>query len=455
MRLLVASLILVTLATLIGFGWALDLLFVRTAPTTEVTDITDWSGTGRKLAHTLDRMESTDDFISNWPADTPIQLIPSDDFPLPEEMRQSFAAGQPLTLESDNGVSVHHYLSMKKQVLVIGPTRLPAEDSRVALLFTAAFYIGVLLLLLFWIYPLIRRLLSLEQSARQFGQGDLSARVSRHGVSYIGQIEREFNRMANRIQTLVADNKLLSSAVSHELRTPIARLRFGIDALSDTADVSTCDKYISRISSDIELMEKLVNSLLHYAKLDNQLNDAERTAVDLQALIPECLLQYGDEPVDVGFVVEGRVGESRIGKSKVDESGTDESAREHRLNGDRSREGCIISGNADYIAMLINNLISNAMKYAESRVQIRLYRSTGKIHLDVADDGPGIEPDKRKEILKPFQRLGDSRQNGYGLGLAIVARIASAHEATLDVGRDRTLGGAVFFLAFPKVTDEH
>ncbi len=430
MRLLAASLILVTFVTLIGFGWALDVLFVRATPAGQVTEVTDWSGVAGKLAITLDKIDFSEEFVSRWPADTPLQLIPMAEFPLPAQVRNSFFAGDPLILESDSGISVHYYLPKKQEVLVLGPTPVYAEDSHLPILFTSIFYAGVLLLLLFWIYPLIKRLLALERSARQFGLGDLSERVSQKGVSYIGQIEREFNHMANRIQTLVADNKLLSSAVSHELRTPIARLRFGIDALSDTEDSATRDKYIDRISSDIELMEKLVNSLLNYARLDNQLHDARRSHIDLGALLDECLVQFRDEKVAIQFTSDCG-DKSSVGK-------------------DNTRESCIVTGNADYLAMLFNNVITNAIKYADNQVEVSLYRSVDSIHLRIADDGPGIAPEMRTEILKPFQRIAEGSQSGYGLGLAIVARIARSHDVTLDVNNDDALGGAVFKLTFPK-----
>lgn len=431
MRLLVASLILVTFVTLIGFGWALDVLFIRATTADPPSEVTDWSGVGGKLAVTLDKLESSEEFVANWPTDTPLQLIAADEFPLPVEMRDSFLSGEPLTLESENGISVHYYLPKRKEVLVLGPTPARLEDSHLPMLFTSIFYAGVLVLLLFWIYPLIKRLLSLEQSARQLGQGDLSTRVSQKGVSYIGQIEREFNRMANRIQTLVADNRLLSSAVSHELRTPIARLRFGIDTLSDTEEPATREKYINRISADIELMEKLVNSLLNYARLDNQLNDAKRSSIDLRALLSECIAQFDDEIIVLQFVGD-----------RADEKA--------RTGDDHTPESCSVDGNADYLAMLFNNLIANAMKYASSRVQVSLYQSVDNIHLRVADDGPGIEADKYKEVMKPFQRVASGSQSGYGLGLAIVSRIAEAHDASLELGRDQRLGGAVFTVVFPK-----
>jgi two-component system OmpR family sensor kinase len=430
MRLLVASLILVTFATLIGFGWALDVLFVKALPADEDADITAWSVVARQLSTTLDQGDISDAFVEQWPGSPPLELIPLQEFPLPAEMRNDFIDGEPLVLGSEDGLSVHYFLPAKNAVLILGPVPPQLEDTHWPMIFTAIFYVGVLLLLLFWITPLVKRLLSLEQSARQFGRGDLNARVSRKGVSYIGPIEREFNRMAGRIQSLVADNKLLSSAVSHELRTPIARLRFGVDALSDTRNPATREKYIQRISSDLNLMERLVNSLLSYAKLDNQLNDASRQPVDLQLLLEECLPQYRDERVSICYDSGWQTG-------SVAEPATDSKPPRY-----------VVVGNADHLAMLVNNLLGNAVKYGNDEARVALQQTADTIVFSVADDGPGIAPHKRSEVLQPFQRLDGNRQEGYGLGLAIVARIAEAHDATVVVDTDASLGGAIVTVSF-------
>ena len=196
--------------------------------------------------------------------------------------------------------------------------------------------------------------------------------------------------------------------------------------------MATRDKYINRISSDIELMERLVNSLLGYARLDNQLHDARHSHIDLRALLDECLVQFRDDSIVVHF--------------------TSDCGDENTVSGDNTRESCIVMGNADYLAMLFNNLVSNALKYADREVQVSLSRTASNIHLRIADDGPGIAPEMRAEIFKPFQRVAEGSQSGYGLGLAIVSRIARPHDVGLDVSNDDSLGGAVFELTFSKVS---
>lgn len=72
------------------------------------------------------------------------------------------------------------------------------------------------------------------------------------------------------------------------------------------------------------------------------------------------------------------------------------------------------------------------------------------IHLAVADDGQGIPVGKRVDIFEPFQRIDTGSQSGYGLGLAIVSRIARAHDASVEVNTDASLGGAVFKVVIPQ-----
>ena len=126
---------------------------------------------------------------------------------------------------------------------------------------------------------------ALTTAAKAFGEGRLDQRVQTHRHSYLHDIECEFNNMAKRIQNLVADNKLLSSAVSHDLRTPLARLRFGIDALDETGDEQTRKQYLERISADLTSMEQLVEVLLEYARLDKELADLPLQNIDIVSLI--------------------------------------------------------------------------------------------------------------------------------------------------------------------------
>jgi signal transduction histidine kinase len=182
---------------------------------------------------------------------------------------------------------VNQLLPSLQQVLTLSvPQQTKQEDNltlQVAL--TTVFYAGILLCVFIWLYPLIKRLRLLRSTAKNFGEGDFSKRIHISYTSYIVDIDNEFNRMAEKIETLVEDNKLLSNAVSHDLRTPLARLRFGIEALNETNNPENKEKYIRHLSQDIQEMENLVDVLLNYARLEQKMIKVEHLPQSLNIII--------------------------------------------------------------------------------------------------------------------------------------------------------------------------
>ncbi|MEM7257155.1 MAG: sensor histidine kinase, partial [Pseudomonadota bacterium] len=105
------------------------------------------------------------------------------------------------------------------------------------------------------------------------------------------------------------------------------------------------------------------------------------------------------------------------------------------------------NGAIEHLATVFNNLIQNATDHAKSKLLIVITRANGTIDIAFNDDGPGIPEHMRTELLKPFQR-GTQNNSGYGLGLAVVERIAKHHNATLTITDSTRLGGANMTLRF-------
>src|SRR5690606_35303392 len=102
--------------------------------------------------------------------------------------------------------------------------------------------------------------------------------------------------------------------------------------------------------------------------------------------------------------------------------------------------------------LALSNLLVNAARYAAKRIRIEFDARDDVYTLAVEDDGPGIPEDRRSEVFKAFARLDDSRSRGtggYGLGLAIVARIAALHGGEARAAPS-SLGGARIVIAWPK-----
>jgi len=421
-RRLSVSLLIVVLLSTIGLGWAIDRLFDGLVKH-EADSLQLYRDVGSDLVGSVSSALELGKIVSAWPDSNPItlRLISAQELALPSELEQQLNVGEPLVLESESDVSLFFAIPNSSQVLSLSPPKIESETP-IRVMLTMLFYGGMISLVLLWIYPLARRLLALGRSARAFGEGQLDKRVATHQRSFLYGIESEFNSMAQRIQSLVADNKMLASAVSHDLRTPLARLRFGIDLLDEAKDEEVRTEYQLRLSNDLTAMENLVEVLLEYARLDQQLSDMPKSAIDLASVV--------NHGVD----------------SLVDTEGT-------IIHWEVSAERFLVQAHVRYVTMLINNLLQNAVNYGNGNVSVSIVRKRANILLSIEDDGPGIPETQRQDILKPFVRGQDSEGNplgkGYGMGLAIVSRIAQWHNASFSIHRSELLGGARFDILFP------
>jgi len=282
------------------------------------------------------------------------------------------------------------------------------------------FYFALVLLSLLWIYPLIKQLLALRAAAKSFGEGKLQQRITLSSLSYIRDIEIEFNQMAQRIEDLIGDVKLLSSAVSHDLRTPLARIRFGIDTLQEEDDPKLRRQFEQKISDNVDEMTSLVETLLSYARLDQSMLEMNKTHCDFLALIENCIRTKASDSTNITLIIPDN---------------------DYRVYADSA-----------YLNILINNLVENALNYGKSQINIQLKAQSHAVVMIVEDDGEGVDSNNKMDILKPFVR-GKHQQNqvkGHGIGLAIVKRVIDWHKGSITIGDSESLGGAKFTITLPK-----
>ncbi|NLQ16588.1 two-component sensor histidine kinase [Marinomonas sp. M1K-6] len=228
------------------------------------------------------------------------------------------------------------------------------------------------------------------------------------------ELAYSFDSMSSHIQRLLKVQREMINAISHELRTPIARLRFGLEVMKDEVDPIVA-KTIEGLEGDVEELNTLVDEVLTYGKLEGgslALNFKEVSVFQLVNGILQhnhLLLQHLHVEVDI------RQDDVAI-------------ADEHHLN------------------RALQNLILNAAKYATDKIVVSFSYDAERWQLDIEDDGPGIAFEDRDKVFVPFQRLDNSRtraSGGYGLGLAIVQRIAFWHGGAVLIDASET-GGAKF-----------
>ncbi|MGX5220105.1 MULTISPECIES: ATP-binding protein [Pseudomonas] len=280
----------------------------------------------------------------------------------------------------------------------------------------------------FLVRPLERRLRGLEGAASLIASGKLDARVAAHGADSVGRLASAFNDMAEHLQRSLGIQREMVRAVSHELRTPLARLRFGLEMVEDASNEQDRQRYLEGMDSDIHDLDKLVDEMLTYARLEQGAPAINFQPVNLQLLIE----QVADELAPLRAEVQIECGPS---SAAVDAG------------------AALVEAEPRYLHRALQNLVSNALRHAETRVRISYQIDDERCCLSVEDDGPGVPEDEWERIFTPFLRLDDSRtrsSGGHGLGLSIVRRIIYWHAGRSQLGHSEALGGAHFSLVWPR-----
>ncbi|PZS92486.1 ATP-binding protein [Stenotrophomonas maltophilia] len=273
-----------------------------------------------------------------------------------------------------------------------------------------------------WSRLLWRDLDALRLHADRIGAGDLQARAQVSPRSQIRVIVEHSNRMAARVAELVQRQRDLTHAISHELRTPIARVAFGLDLMQDSDDRERRERLAQGLHGDLAELNRLVSELLAYERLEHPSEGEPLQRIEANDWLQACLADVRRDAERASLVL--RVLPSAL--PRVD--------AEPRL-----------------LQLALSNLVGNALRHARSQVEVSLVGVDGRACLRVDDDGPGIAEADREKVIRPFTRLDDSRSRdtgGFGLGLAIVSRIATRHGGELHVSR-ATLGGARLEMHWP------
>jgi two-component system sensor histidine kinase CpxA len=293
---------------------------------------------------------------------------------------------------------------------------------------------GIICYLLAWY--LTKPIVRLRTAARQLAAGDLTARTGAPPITRrdeVAGLMRDFDAMAERLETLLKAQSRLLNDISHELRSPLARLNVALGLARQRSGVESADM-LDRIELEAARLNELIARILTLARLE-----------DGEQLVPQT-------PVPLDEIV-----------ASVSEDAEFEAQERHSHVHTSILEGkWQVRGNASLLHSAVENVVRNAIRYTqeESSVEIELRseaRGLGReAVLRVSDSGPGVPQDALGKLFEPFYRLDDARgrqTGGVGLGLAITERAVRFHGGRVSA-YNRPEGGLMVEIRLPLIVSE-
>jgi two-component system sensor histidine kinase QseC len=229
----------------------------------------------------------------------------------------------------------------------------------------------------------------------------------------IAPIVQALNSLLERIGGLMETERRFTADAAHELRTPIAAIRTQAQVAMGETDPALRRHALQGTLEGCDRATRLVAQLLTLSRLEISASTV-MAAVDLRALAQQAV---------------GNVAPKAIAKNQ-------------HIEFDAS-EPCSIPGNETLLAVLVRNLVDNAVRYSPpgARVNVAVRQQGGQVTLSVEDSGPGLDEADRQRLGERFFRVPGSVESGSGLGWSIVHRIAAVHGLTVQVEPSATLGG--------------
>jgi two-component system OmpR family sensor kinase/two-component system sensor histidine kinase RstB len=328
----------------------------------------------------------------------------------------------------DDVVELHYFIPSSDKVIHLGPVETPTRP-KIKSIYRIVIYGVFGVIILIWLWPMSRDLDQLQKATKSFGNGKFSTKVGEAKSSMIQPLMMSFNMMSTKIKDLIDAQKELTNAVSHELRTPLARSKFALQMLSSVKDEEKREKYQQQIKNDVLELEALINEMLLYASFESEK--------------PDLLWEKHSVKDLVAYQIESH------------------QAFNHQIEFINNAPSLEVTCDRHFIDRALSNLISNAIKYGNDKVRITvseiLIKNTPYCCICVEDNGEGVSEHFKEVIFDAFSRGDQSRNRetgGFGLGLAIVARILEWHQGSTSLS-DSDLGGAKFKLYWPLKQKEH
>jgi len=278
--------------------------------------------------------------------------------------------------------------------------------------------------------------LQLRSATQRLAVGDLKARVGNamgRRRDELADLGRDFDRMADRMESLLTAQHRLLGDISHELRSPLARLNVAL-AIARRHSGEAATGALDRIERETARLNEMIGQLLALSRLESGDAPPAQTEIDLGALVREVA-------TDADF--EARAG----GRGVVVEAS----------------EKCFIKGSPELLHSAIENVVRNAVRYTAegTEVKVTLQRDASnainpQAIITVCDHGPGVPEESLAQLFQPFYRVEEARDRqsgGTGLGLTIAQRAMGSHGGSVEAS-NREGGGLCVRMSLPVLSHE-
>ena len=265
----------------------------------------------------------------------------------------------------------------------------------------------------------------LKQEVRQRTANNLEPVVMDDVPEEVMPLAKALNDLFARLQNAFDGERRFTSDAAHELRTPLAALKIQAQVALRSNDEAERLRALENVLRGTDRATRLVEQLLTLARVDPETAVAGHKPVELRALAASVMADL--EPLAHAKKIEMEL--------------------EERLE---SHADCIVLGDAAQLGLLLRNLIDNAIRYTPigGGVMVAVNNEDGVI-LTVRDTGPGIPEDMREQVQQRFYRIMGSGEEGSGLGLSIVRRIAELHGAHLELHDNDISAGLLIKVIWP------
>ncbi|MFP4372430.1 MAG: sensor histidine kinase [Halanaerobium sp.] len=269
-------------------------------------------------------------------------------------------------------------------------------------------------------------LINVKNAALEIAQGNYQQNIESKGDDELTELINAFNLMTKKLQKLEKIRKESTSDLAHELRTPLTTLKGYLEAVED-GKLKADQEIIKEMQEETERMTNLVEKLNEYADAQNKIFNLNKRRLNLKTIISKVVKQQ----------------QKFINAKNID------------LNLELAEE-LYINGDQDSLFQIFNNIIENAVKYniENGKIEIKSRQNKNDLIIYIKDSGLGINDKDLPYIFERFYRADKSRNSknqGAGIGLAVVKELMEAHQGEIEVESDD--GGTLFKLIFKLRTD--